>query len=56
MTAHDCDQECPCGHWSPRVKQRGSKNADKTTGRVNLDLLDGAPDHDANYGDYDEDD
>lgn len=52
MRAHDCDQQCPCGHWSRIVRPRGSTNADKRTGRITLDVLDDEPDHDANYGDY----
>lgn len=42
MREHSCSQECPCGHWGPRVVQRGSR------GRVTLDVYDGSHDHDAN--------
>jgi hypothetical protein len=51
MRAHDCDQECPCGHWKPRTASRYYVPA-TTRGRITLDVLDEAPDHDANYGDY----
>lgn len=56
MHAHDCSQECPCGHWSRSVYPRVMGRADRRAGRITLDVYDQEPDHDANYGDYDEED
>lgn len=52
MRAHDCDQECPCGHWSRKIYPRVVGRQDGRSGRITLDVLDEEPDHDANYGDY----
>jgi hypothetical protein len=52
MSAHDCSQECRCGHWNkPR------RFAHPVKGRITLDVYDGLSDHDANaYKNYEPED
>ena len=52
MNAHDCDQECPCGHWSRKVHPRVVGRVDGRSGKWTLDVIDQTyPDQD-DYSDY----
>lgn len=50
MRAHVCSTECPCGHWSRRLRFI----APGKRGKVNLDVLDEDPDGPTYDPDYQE--
>lgn len=55
MRAHNCDQECPCGHWKPGTANR-YRVVQPTRGKVTLDVIDQTyPDLD-DYSDYEMED